>query len=44
MALKVILDLHGYHVNVLKTADPGKIIYEDGWQVVAIPAKGQRFT
>ena len=41
--LKRILDQHGLHVDVLKTRNPGKVIYEDGWQVVAIPAKGQKF-
>jgi len=42
--LKRILDQHGLQVTVTKTRDPGKVIYEDGWQVVAIPAKGHRFT
>lgn len=41
--LKSILDAHGLHVNVLKTAAPGRIIFEDGWQIVAIPTRGQRF-
>ncbi len=41
--LKHILDHHGLHVNVLKTHEPGKVVYEDEWQVLAIPAKGQRF-
>lgn len=41
--LKSILDQHGYQVDVLKTANPGTVIYEDGWQVVAIPARGQKF-
>lgn len=41
--LKRMLDQHGFHVDVLKTLEPGKIIYEDDWQVVAIPRKGQKF-
>ncbi len=42
--LKRILDQHGLHVDVWKSRNPGRIIYEDGWQVVAIPAKGQTFS
>ena len=42
--LKHILDTQGLHVNVLKTATPGRIVFEDGWQVIAIPAKGQVFS
>ncbi len=41
--LKNILDRHGLHVEVLRTPDPGTVIYQDGWQVVAIPRRGQRF-
>jgi hypothetical protein len=41
--LKQILDDHGLHVEVLKTRMPGTIVYEDGWQVIAIPRNGQRF-
>lgn len=41
--LKTILDQHGCHVDVLKTTNPGRVVYEDGWQVVAIPARGQKF-
>ncbi|HEY0335358.1 MAG TPA: hypothetical protein VGC74_16920 [Stenotrophomonas sp.] len=41
--LKSLLDPHGHHVEVLRTARPGMVIYEDEWQVVAQPAKGQRF-
>lgn len=41
--LKSLLDPHGYHVEVLRTALPGMVIYEDEWQVVAQPANGQRF-
>jgi hypothetical protein len=41
--LKELLDLHGVHVEVLRTSDPGTVVYEDDWQVIAKPYKGQRF-
>lgn len=41
--LKIVLESHGYHVNVLRTEQPGSILYEDEWQVVAKPSKGVRF-
>jgi len=40
--LKELLDLHGYHVEVLRTSEPGTVVYEDSWQVIAKPRKGQR--
>ena len=40
--LKRALDYHGYNVEVTKTKEPGRIIYEDGWQIVAIPPKGRK--
>lgn len=41
--LKLVLEAHGYHVNVLHTRDPGIVVYEDDWQVVAKPRKGVWF-
>ena len=41
--LKEFLDAHGHHVNVLRTTDPGTVLYQDDWQVIAKPHKGQRF-
>jgi hypothetical protein len=41
--LKEFLDAHGHHVDVLRTADPGTVLYQDDWQVIAKPRKGQRF-
>lgn len=41
--LKGLLDVHGYHVDVLRTTDPGNVVHEDEWQVIAKPRKGQRF-
>ena len=41
--LKQLLDTHGVHVEVLRTSDPGTVVYEDGWQVIAKPSKGQHF-
>jgi len=38
--LKLVLEDHGHHVKVLQTRDPGVVIYEDDWQVVAKPRKG----
>ena len=37
-----LLKEKGIHVRTLKTADPGIIIYEDGWQVVAKPYRKRR--
>ncbi|MEM7412216.1 MAG: hypothetical protein AAF430_18450 [Myxococcota bacterium] len=37
-----VLRAHGEHVEFFNTDDPGNIIYEDKWQVVATPRKGQR--
>jgi hypothetical protein len=37
--LKNLLDLHGLHVEVVRTLDPGAIVYEDDWQVIAKPPK-----
>ena len=36
-AIKAVLEEFGYHIDIIKTANPGKIIYEDGWQVIAKP-------
>jgi hypothetical protein len=41
--LKNLLDCHGHHVEVLRTSDPGTVVYQDAWQVIAKPRKGQRF-
>ena len=41
--LKGLLASHGIHVEVLRTAEPGTIVYEDEWQIVAKPRKGIRF-
>ena len=37
-----VLRAHGTNVEFLKTDDPGNIVYEDKWQVVATPRKGVR--
>ena len=39
--LSELLKQHGVEVEVHKTKDPGVVIYEDGWQVVAKPTKGR---
>ena len=41
--LKSLLEHHGLHVEVLRTLDPGLVVYEDELQVVAKPRRGQRF-
>ena len=41
--LKALLDSHGQHVSVLRTSDPGTVVHQDNWQVIAKPHKGQRF-
>ncbi|MBB3275016.1 MULTISPECIES: hypothetical protein [unclassified Pseudoxanthomonas] len=41
--LKYLLDRHGHHVEVLRTSEPGSVVYEDDWQLIAKPRKGQRF-
>lgn len=41
--LKSLLELHGLNVKVLRTTEPGSVIYEDDWQVIAKPPKGRRF-
>lgn len=41
--LKGVLELHGIHIEVIRTSDPGSIVYEDEWQIIAKPWKGQKF-
>lgn len=41
-ALKAILENHGHAVDEHKPDDPGIVLFEDGWQVVAKPHKGER--
>ncbi len=38
-AIKAVLEDFGYHVDMVKTRDPGIVIYEDGWQIVAKPRR-----
>ncbi len=37
-----LLRAHGVLVELLKTADPGHVLYEDDWQLVATPRRGKR--
>ena len=37
-----ILRHHDVHIDVHKTNNPGIVIYEDEWQVVAKPEKGRK--
>ena len=41
-AIKAILAEFGYHIDVLTTREPGRIVYEDNWQVAAQPWRGRR--
>jgi len=36
-ALKAVLEEFGYQIDMIKSAEPGQIIYEDGWQIIAKP-------
>lgn len=38
--MKAIPDEYGYVVELIKTDDPGVIIYQDGWQIVAKLKRG----
>ena len=35
--MKSLIEPYGYWITVRKTWEPGLIVYEDGWQVAAIP-------
>lgn len=37
--LKSLLEHHGFHVEVVRTSEPGTIVYEDDWQVISKPPK-----
>jgi len=39
-AIKPYIEAYGYWINVVKSWNPGRIIYEDGWQVAAKPRRG----
>lgn len=41
-SIVALLREHGIAVTMLKSRDPGIIIYEDGWQVVAKPRRRRR--
>ena len=36
-AIKAVLEEFGYSVDLIKSTEPGHVIYEDGWQIVAKP-------
>lgn len=42
-SLKRLLETHGVHTEILRTREPGTIVYEDKYQVIAKPPKGVRF-
>jgi len=39
--LVALLESRGLHVTMETTADPGTVIYQDKWQVVAKPRRGR---
>lgn len=39
-SIVALLEEHGVYIRMIKTENPGIIIYEDGWQVVAKPRRG----
>lgn len=40
--LKSVIENHGFNIEVLKTDRPGYVVYEDDFQIVAEPFKGER--
>jgi hypothetical protein len=40
-ALKYLLKEYGFWVDQIKSENPGRIIYQDGWQVAAKPLRSQ---
>lgn len=40
-AIKPYVEAYGHYIDVIKTWTPGKIIYENGWQVAAKPWRGR---
>ena len=38
-AIKPYLEAYGYWIDLITTWDPGRLVYEDGWQVAALPPK-----
>ncbi len=41
-SLVAILENHGLPIELLKTSDPGIVIHEDKWQIVAKPRRGKK--
>ncbi len=41
--VKNTIDIAGYSTKVVKTKNPGKMVYEDSFQIVAIPFFEQKF-
>ena len=35
--MKPYLEAYGYWIDLISTYDPGRVVYEDGWQVAAKP-------
>lgn len=38
-AMKFLLEAQGYWIDLRTTRSPGLIVYEDGWQIAAIPKR-----
>ena len=38
-SIVTLLELHGLHTRMVRAADPGTVLYEDDWQVVAVPRR-----
>jgi hypothetical protein len=41
--VKNVLEIAGYSVKLIKTNNPGKMVYEDDFQAVALPFSSQKF-
>ncbi|MCZ6817816.1 MAG: hypothetical protein O7F76_14110 [Planctomycetota bacterium] len=41
-SIVALLEEHGVRVRMVTTDDPGTIVYEDAWQIVAYPRRRKR--
>lgn len=41
--IKNIVEITGYSIRLVKTENPGKMVYEDEFQIVALPFSNQKF-
>ena len=41
-AIKAVLEEFGYQIDLIKSTEPGLVIYEDDWQIIAKPIRKSR--